>query len=99
MSSGQRNVRTGEFKKMLARLPPHIHEAAQEAFRFFLANPHHPILGNHQLTDTRKGRHRKASRAVSVTRRYRAIYVTDGESNVWYWIGSHEDYNDFVGKT
>ncbi len=57
-----------------------------------------PVLGNHSLKDTKKGRHRKGSRAVSVTLKYRAIYVVEGRTNVWYWIGSHEDYNNFVGK-
>ena len=28
-----------------------------------------------------------------------ALYVVDGGTNVWYWIGSHEDYNDFIGGT
>jgi len=98
VSSGQPNVRTGNFKKLLAKLPPHIREAAEEAYRFFQQTPNHPILENHPLEDTKKGRHRNRSRAVSITRRYRAIYVTEGPTNVWYWIGSHEDYNNFVGK-
>ena len=82
---------------MLERLPSEIQEAAEGAFRFFLENPHHPILRNHPLHDTKKGRHRNGSNAVAITRRYRAIYVTEGPTNVWYWIGSHEDYNNFVG--
>jgi hypothetical protein len=79
-------------------LPQHIREAASDAFRLFLQDPFHPLLENHQLYDTNKGRHRNGSRAVSITRRYRAIYVTDGPTNVWYWIGSHADYDNFLGK-
>jgi hypothetical protein len=92
------NVRTGGYKKLLAGLPAGVRFLADEAFKLFLANPSDPILKNHPLEDTKKGRHRKGSRAVSVTYRYRAIYVIDGPTNVWYWIGSHEDYNNFVGK-
>lgn len=98
MSSGQPNVRTGRFHDMLRALPKEIRKAADEAFALFVQKPNHPILGNHALTDTKKGRHRKGSKAVSITRRYRAIYVVDGPTNIWYWIGSHEDYNNFVGK-
>jgi hypothetical protein len=29
--------------------------------------------------------------------KYRAIYVVDGETNVWYWIGSHANYDTFTG--
>lgn len=36
--------------------------------------------------------------SVSITMQYRAIYVVDGDTNVWYWIGSHSDYNNFIGK-
>jgi hypothetical protein len=98
MSTGQPNVRTTAFKKQLARLPSHIREAAEGAFEQFLENPNAPALANQLLTDTKKGRHRAGSHAVTVTIRYRAIYVPDGPTNVWYWIGSHEEYNNFVGK-
>lgn len=97
MSRGQPNVRTARFKEQLSRLPPNIQEAAKLAFRLFLEDPNHPVLDNHMLHDSKRGRHRRNSRAVSITRKYRAIYVTDGPTNVWYWIGSHEDYNNFVG--
>lgn len=82
VSSGQPNVRTGNFKKLLEKLPQHIRDAAEEAYKFFLRDPQHPILDNHALDDTKKGRHRRGSRAISVTRRYRAIYVTEGPTNV-----------------
>ena len=71
---------------------------AKAAFGQFKKDQDHPSLARHQLKDKKKGRHRRGSFAVSVTRRYRAIYVEDGNDNVWYWIGSHEDYNNFVGK-
>jgi hypothetical protein len=31
---------------------------------------------------------------------YRAIYVVDEETdqNVWYWIGTHAQYEKFTGK-
>ena len=29
---------------------------------------------------------------------YRAIYFVEGDTNVRYWIGSHSDYNNFVGR-
>ncbi|HEY1600722.1 MAG TPA: hypothetical protein VGG64_14025 [Pirellulales bacterium] len=98
MSTGQANVRTGAYKRQLRQLPQKIQSAADDAFRLFLQNSAHPLLDAHALTDTKKGRHRNGSRAISVTYRYRAIYVVDGPTNVWYWIGSHEDYNNFVGK-
>src|SRR5262245_57705190 len=94
----RRNVRTREFRRMLAALPPRIKEAAALAYEQFRRDSTHPSTAHHELEDRRKGRHRRGSWAVHVTRRYCAIYVPDGNDNVWYWIGSHEDYNNFVGR-
>lgn len=93
-----RNVRTREFNDRFAKLPASIRELATAAFETFRRNPSDPSLSNHPLDDIRRGRHRKGSRAVSITRRYRAIYVVEGDANIWYWIGSHEDYNVFAGR-
>ena len=30
--------------------------------------------------------------------KYRAIGVVDGATTVWYWIGTHADYDVFTGK-
>ena len=100
MSVGRnnRNVRTKAYKERLAHLGERVAKLADEAFELFLADPEAPALHNHPLGDSHWGQHRKNSRAVSVTLRYRAIYVADGNINVWYWIGSHEDYNNFTGR-
>ncbi len=92
------NVRTTAFKKLLAALPVKIQEAADDAFATFKENPDDPILRRHPLKDNSRSDHKDGSFAVSVTYRYRAIYFVDEGQNVWYWIGSHEDYNNFVGK-
>lgn len=94
---GNRNVRTGKYKEMLSKLHPGIRALAESAFKRFEIEPLDPALENHPLKDIHRGRHRKGSRAVSVTARYRAIYVVEGGDNIWYWIGSHEDYNNFTG--
>ncbi len=95
---GNRNVRTKAYKSRLAHSGEHVAKLAEQAFKLFLANPEDPALHNHPLDDTHRGRHRRQSRAVSITLCYRAIYVVDGDTNVWYWIGSHEDYNIFTGR-
>ncbi len=97
-SSANRNVRTKEYKAYLARLPERIRRLADGAFQEFLKDPGSPGLALHDLQDNNRGQHRAGSKAVSVTLRYRAIYVVDGGDNVWYWIGSHSDYNIFTGR-
>jgi hypothetical protein len=83
---------------MFDKLPEPVQTAAKAAFDLFCRDPSNPALERHFLKDTKKGRHKIGSVAVSVTRRYRAIYVEDGGVNIWYWIGSHEAYNNYTGK-
>ncbi len=79
-------------------LPTSIREIARDKYLQFLADPNDPALHNHALTNGGRGRHLPGSRAVWITQRYRAIYCVDQGVNVWYWVGSHSDYNIFTGR-
>jgi hypothetical protein len=83
---------------MVAALPARIQELAEAAFRQFVQDPTHHALRLHALADNDKGNHKKGSFSVSITMKDRAIYVVDGNTNVWYWIGTHNDYDKFVGS-
>ncbi len=98
MSGSTRNRRTKEFKDQFDRLPSDVQKLATAAFERFQVDPSHPALRHHALDDNKKGQHRQGSFSVSVTMQYRAIYTTDGHVIVWYWIGTHADYDVFVGK-
>ena len=89
--------RTQGFKEMFDNLPAKVQERAKAAHRLFLEDPNNSALGLHPLHDTKDNpRH---SMAVSIGYRYRAVFVTDEEGvNVWYWIGSHADYDKRFGK-
>ena len=95
--SVRRNIRTKEYKKLLEKLPQRAVDLADKAYRLFLVAPSHPSLTHHQLTDTKKGQHRRGSCAVHIGTQWCAIYVPDGDVNVWYWVGTHESYNNFTG--
>lgn len=97
MNGATRNVRTVAFKRQQAQLPDVIRQLADGAFQQFREDPLHPSLRRHALNDNKRGQHRTGSYSVSVTMKYRAIYVRDGDTNVWYWIGSHADYDTFTG--
>jgi hypothetical protein len=93
-----RNVRTKEFKELYDRLPESIQGLAVDAFLLSCENPAHRGLHLHELDDIHKGKHRAGSKSVWITRRYRAIYVEEPGINVWYWVGTHSDYNIFTGR-
>ena len=64
----------------------------------FEQDPNYPAFRRRYLHDTGKGQHARDSLSLSINMQYRAIYVVDDDGqNVWYWIGSHADYDKFVG--
>ena len=86
--ASRKNRRSKEFRFHFAELPTEIQELAKKAFQLFVGNPQHPALRLHRLKNTKKGQHITNSWSVSITMQYRAIYVVDGDTNVWYWIGT-----------
>lgn len=64
---------------------------------FFKSNPFHPALEGKIVTDTLID---KKVWRIKINYGYRAmaLYTKVGKQHrfVWYWIGSHEDYNKRV---
>jgi len=99
-----KSVRSSLFKQQFERLPENVQRTATRLFELFQADPQHPSLSQKPLHDSAKGKHRAESISLRINVRYRAIYVIDhgphGDEEhqaFWYWIGSHQDYNAFVG--
>ena len=78
---------TDEFWQLYHSLPPHIRDAAQKAFQKFSAHPAHPSLQLERLKfDGRAW-------SVRVTRNYRAVARRYEDDWLWFWIGSHEEFD------
>jgi hypothetical protein len=83
---------TRRFRELLAALPAHVQQQARDAYALFRVDPHHPGLRFKQV-------HAKppiCSARVGIG--YRAVGMLAGDTIVWYWIGSHADY-DLLLKT
>jgi hypothetical protein len=83
---------------MLAALPTQYQQAAEAAYIMFQQNPNHPSLRPHTLKPTKKGQHWSGSISVTIAKNYRAIYAARNGVNIWYWIGTHGDYDTFAGR-
>jgi len=79
-----RSRTTRSFRQQLEALPPHIRRQARKAYELFRANPSHPSLHFKQVIGD--------VYSVRITRGYRALGVKRGDSIVWFWIGSHDEY-------
>ncbi len=81
-----KSVVTPAFREAFGRLPAPIQRRAREAYRVFAANPSHPGLNLKKVQDD------PPIVSVRISRSYRALGVRRGGLTVWFWIGSHADY-------
>ena len=79
-----RSRRTHRFKQLFASLPADVQQQARKAYELFKRNPRHPSLHFKQV--------RPGVYSVRVSHKYRALGVVRGDYIVWFWIGSHDDY-------
>ena len=92
------NRRTHSFRTLYGALPDEIKRAAVSAYLKFVQNSAHPGLRSHALSPARRGQHLPGIVSITVTTNDRAIYVVQNGVNLWYWIGSHADYDTFTGR-
>jgi hypothetical protein len=60
------------------------------AYRRFQANPSHPSLRFRQVHPT------EPIYSARISADYRAVGVRQADDIVWYWIGSHADYDGLL---
>lgn len=75
---------TQAFWDAYDRLPTHVRELADRNFARLKSDPKHPSLHFKQV-----GRFW----SVRVGASWRALVVNDGDDMIWFWIGSHAEYD------
>jgi mRNA-degrading endonuclease RelE of RelBE toxin-antitoxin system len=78
---------TRRFRAALAELPKEIQRQARQAYRLFQENPYHPSLRFKRIHPL------KPIYSVRISLGYRAVGVLTGQEVVWFWVGSHADYD------
>lgn len=85
------SIVTADFLDGFSRLPSEIQQQARAAYRIWRAHPSHPglrfkpIQGHDGLYSVRVGRG------------WRALGRLEGDTVIWFWIGSHADYDGLIG--
>ena len=85
-----RSVTTSKFRKAFEKLPTEIQQRARQAYTIWKENPNHPGLHFKQIHET------QPIFSVRVGLSYRAIGIKEEDVMVWFWIGSHEEYNNLI---
>ena len=81
---------TRRFREAHENLPEEIRRQARQAYRLFQKDPHHPSLRFKKVEEETN------TFSVRVGLGYRALGVMKGSTIVWFWIGSHAEYDGLV---
>ncbi|MEH2071645.1 MAG: hypothetical protein V7K47_26405 [Nostoc sp.] len=83
---------TAKFRKAFANLPKEVQQQAREAYRQFKQDPWHSSLRLKQV-------HQELPiYSARISKNYRAVGQCDGDLIVWFWIGSHADYDKLLSQ-
>lgn len=80
---------TRSFREAYRRLPPDVQRQALNQYRRWVADPLHPSARFKKV-----GRHWSAR----ITEDYRAVGVMSGDTVIWYFIGTHADYDRLLRR-
>jgi hypothetical protein len=83
---------TEKFWKMYLALTPEVQNQANLAYAQFREEPYHPSLQFKRVHST------KPIYSARVNMNYRAIGVLNDSNIIWFWIGSHREYEKILQK-
>ena len=83
---------TQKFWACFEKLPANVQDRARGAYRLFRENHLHPSLQFKQVHPA------KPIYSVRITRDYRAVGVMSDSTMVWFWIGSHAEYDRLLSR-
>jgi hypothetical protein len=83
---------TARFWRAFEQLPEPIQEAARKAYQLWQQDPYHPSLRFKRVHPT------KPIYSVRISRDWRAVGVKEGDCIIWFWIGSHGDYDNLISQ-
>ena len=81
------------FWEAFKKLPLSIQKRAKRNYRIWKKDPFHPSLHFKKLVIPGKSIY-----SVRIGISWRALGVKQGNCIIWFWIGSHEDYNSLVSQ-
>ena len=87
-----KSLTTLAFRELLAELPVRVQRHAKQAYRLFQENHSHPGLQFKQVLPN------PPTYSVRVGLHHRAIGALREGAIVWYWIGSHADYDKMLER-
>jgi mRNA-degrading endonuclease RelE of RelBE toxin-antitoxin system len=83
---------TKTFLKQLDDLPASVQEQAAKAYALWQADPYHPSLQFKRVSQ------RQPIYSARVSLSYRVLGLLESDQIYWYWIGSHDEYDELLKR-
>jgi hypothetical protein len=81
---------TRNFITCFQRLPKRVRESARRNYKLWHQDPNHPSL------QFKKVGRKQDAYSVRVGIGWRALGVREGDTILWFWIGSHAEYSQLL---
>ncbi|HHB90733.1 MAG TPA: hypothetical protein ENK60_05450 [Anaerolineae bacterium] len=81
---------TKDFRKRFERLPKDVQRRAKRAFQRWQHDPFHPSLHFKRVSKTHP------IYSVRIGSDYRALGLIKNGTIIWFWIGSHNEYDNLL---
>ena len=83
---------TERFRKAFDELPNDVKEKAKQAFQLWKHDPIHPSLKFKQVHPS------QSIYSARIGLGWRALGVKEHDVMIWFWIGSHADYDRVLSQ-
>jgi len=83
---------TERFRKLYENLPEQIRKQARHLYSQFKRDPYYPGLHFKRVHSS------QPIYSVRITQDYQAVGVQQDNEIIWFWIGSHSDYDQLLNK-
>lgn len=81
-----------EFRNVFFKLPKEMQSIAKNKFKLWKENHNHQSLRFKQIHS------REKIYSLRISSNYRALGVKKDDVLIWFWIGSHTDYDKIIKK-
>lgn len=81
---------TAQFRKAFANLPEEVQVQIRKTYRQFKQDHNHPGLR------FKKVHTELPIYSARISKSYRAVGQLDGDTVIWFWVGSHAEYDQLL---
>ncbi|MBD1929008.1 hypothetical protein H6F74_22570 [Trichocoleus sp. FACHB-90] len=83
---------TNQFRRAFADLPKQVQQQTREAYCQFKQDPSHPSLRFKKIHPE------FPIYSARISKSYRAVGQLDEDTVIWFWVGSHAEYDKLLSQ-